>query len=229
MSAASAKGDVVFTDLGPAGNVYDGSKGFAVSGARYGNFTTANLFTASGEGNFAVSEIDLAVLVAADVNTFYASIWTDSIGTPRAEDPVAYWTGMPRAEVPGAYWSLSTNNFAASCCGLISITGITGVHLTGGQSYFLVLGPLSTADASFEVFAANTQGVSSLELFSTDGGSTWSSNGGEFIGAFDVIGAATPEPGYVLLVGIGVAGIMVARRRRSRSQERSAPSAWIAN
>ncbi len=216
MSAAPAKGDVVFTDLGPTGDVYNGFTGWVLFGNAFsntGSWTQANFFTASGAGNLAVSEIDLAVIGGPQsLNTFYASIWTDSAGTPGAE-------------VPGGYWSLLSTRYAAAplCCGLVSVTGITGVHLTGGQSYFLVLGPVSTADASDNYIAANNQGVTGLDLFSTDGGSTWNNeNGIVFTGAFDVI-AATPEPGYVLLVGIGVAGIMKSPDARNhRNQEEDA-------
>ena len=33
-----------------------------------------------------------------------------------------------------------------SCCSLVSVTGITGVTLNGGQQYFMMLGPLSLSD-----------------------------------------------------------------------------------
>jgi hypothetical protein len=205
IGAAPATGDVLFTDLGPAGNVYNGNAGWVEAGGYgAGPYAWAVGFTVSGAGNFAVSQIDLAVLNIDQANTFYTSIWTAG-------------TGAPRAQIPGAYWSLSTPYSAGSCCGLVSVTGITGVSLTGGKSYFLVLGPTDPYDDN--IFAWNSQGVTGLQILSSDGGSTWPVFGwpgvNQTIGAFDILGA-TPEPDSFLALGIGVASIMAARRLRSR-------------
>jgi len=90
-----------------------------------------------------VIQIDLAVSNDEDtLDTFYASIWTEN-------------AGIPGTEVSGAYWSLSTSAIFGTCCALVSITGITGVNLTGGQEYFMILGPLSLSDSSFNVWDWN--------------------------------------------------------------------------
>jgi hypothetical protein len=83
-----------------------------------------------------------------------------------------------------------------------SITGITGVNLNGGQQYFMIVGPLSTADTGMNGRNCDNQGVNGLVLSSTDGGSTWVSDGSSATtGAFDVLSASdpalaesTPEP-----------------------------------
>jgi hypothetical protein len=200
-----AMAGTLFSDLGPAGSVYNGGSGWTVSGTGTvgTSFSSADLFTVAGSGSLAVSQIDLAVSNAAGVNTFYATIWTDNSGTPGSQ-------------VAGASWNpLSTTTSFGDCCGLVSITGITGVSLTGGQQYFMILGPLSTSDNSWNPWNQNNQGVNGDVQYSTDGGVTWNDMGSNTTGAFDVL-SATPEPGSLFLLGTGLIGMLGAFRRRSK-------------
>jgi hypothetical protein len=193
---------VLFTDLGPAGNVYDRDHGWAVTGTDYclspGCFTSAQLFTVSGIGSVPVTGIDLAVDNAYGANSFYASIWTDS-------------SSLPGAQVADAYWTLSTSTPSGSCCDFVSITDIAGVTLTGGQQYFMILGPLSAS--TYDSWQDNNQGVSGLDLWSDNGGATWHSSGAQTLGAFDING--TPEPGSLLLFGTGLISILGVYRRKA--------------
>jgi hypothetical protein len=208
-------GDVLFSDLGLAGAEYN----YLASGWFFGgsggvvpySSIAADFFTVAGTGNFAVSQIDLAVVnYPGELNTFFASIWSVN-------------GFIPGTQVPGAYWTLSTPNSSPVCCSLTPVTGITGVTLTGGQSYFLLLGPLSTTDASNNYIVGNNQGVTGIHDFSIDGGATWLIDGSNMtIGAFDVLGTGspTPEPESFLALGVGVLGIWAARRARLRQPSR---------
>ena len=202
MCLPASAGNILFSDLAPCSSPYDTTFAWAVSGSgpccSSGSFTSADLFTVAGSGSEAVGQIDLAVGTGTAVlNTFYASIWTDD-------------SGSPGSELPGAYWSGSTTSYYPDCCSLFSITGISGVTLTGGQQYFLVLGPLNVTDNSLIFWYENTQGITGDEQYSNNGGTTWSDNGTRTLGAFDVRGV--PEPGSVPLLIAGLAGILIFGR-----------------
>lgn len=196
---------VLFSDLGTGSNVYSlyGVSG-VISGSSSpegGSYTTAQLFTVGGAGAQAVGQIDLGVTYIDPPYTFYASLWTDS-------------SGAPGTQVAGAFWNnLSTNEAVFTCCSLVTISGISGVTLTGGQSYFLVLGPVSISDTSLNVWMFNTVGAVGDYQYSNNGGSSWVDEGAPGpLSAFDVLG--TPEPASLGLSGLGLAGMFLLRGRR---------------
>ena len=198
-------GSIIFSDLGTGGNVYNSSSN------SWGIFGSANsfspnlpqgiaaLFTAGGSGSESVGQIDLGVWYFSGVGTFTASIWTDV-------------SGKPGSQVAGALWSLSTSNTYPACCNLVTVSGISGVTLTGGQQYFMILQPVSYSDNSTNGWNYNSQGVSG-DIQSTPDGSTWTDTGSSAnYAAFDVLGAtAVPEPGSFLLLGAGIAALVVKK------------------
>lgn len=195
----------LYSDLGTVpGSLYSSSGGTNIAGSGnpvFSQQSLAALFTAAGSGSQTVTQIDLAVASLFVPNTFAASIWTDN-------------GGIPGSEVANAYWSLTTNIAPFTCCNFVTVSGISGVTLTGGTSYFMVLAPLSATDTSGSIWADNNVGLYS-GLVSLNGGATWISS--PFLaGAFDVLGGSSvPEPSSVLLVGMGLMGLLLSLGRRA--------------
>jgi hypothetical protein len=202
-SAPGNASTVLFNDLGTGASVYNDDEGWAVqgSGAPEGAITIADEFKTEETGGFSLSEIDLAMGNITSPNTFYVSIWTDV-------------RHHPGTKISGAYWTTSTPYMAFTCCGVVSIDNITGVTLTGGQSYYLVLGPLNPSGDSSNEFALNNQNVDGNVENSVNGGVSWYDIGNGTLGAFDVLGnpVVTPEPALmpVLVLGLGLIGFRFA-------------------
>jgi hypothetical protein len=188
-----ASANLLFSDLGTGGDVYQSFIGWDVQGSGapgFGNTENANLFTVAGTGSEAVAQIDLGVQYSQAVKTFTVNIWTD-VG------------GAPGAHVAGSGWTEATTEPGAGCCSLVTIANITGLTLTGNSQYFMILAPVSLTDASALSWEDNSTGVTGDVQYSNTGGAPWNDLGaGQTLGAFDVQGA--PEPGSLLLLGAGM-------------------------
>jgi hypothetical protein len=182
-TAANASG--IFSDL-PA-DLNAASYGVLGPSSFIGEHDVSMLFTASGGGD--VSQIDIALNLLSGTDAGTVSLSNDvggALGT-----------------------TLGSWSFTPPSAGTATISGISGVNLVAGTSYFL------TASVAGDAF-------DSWRVSDTVGGETIL--GGEVdygpLGAFDILGAdvaATPLPATLPLFagGLGFVGYLARRRKRS--------------
>ena len=188
---------------GPVGDVYNSSTGWTVSGYRVYpeqlHCCQPCSIPESGAARFADRS---GSRVCDRHQQFYASIGTGRRQSAGTQIAGALWTGLSSSQPFGG------------CCGLVTISGISGVTLAPKvpRLFHDSRAPSVTA-TTWEVWNWNNQNVTNLDLYSTDGGMTWNSNGTQTISAFDILGQI-PEPSTFVLLGTGLLGVLGAVRRR---------------
>lgn len=177
---------------------YNCCQGWTIGGAssQVGLTEDAMGFTAMAGGN--VSQIDVGLGWVNGENGATISLWTSSNNTPGTE------LGS---------WAVSNQPVFGSSSTELTTVMVTGVTITAGQQYFLVItGNDSTWDAW------NLNSTNDVGLLEQNSGSGWNQFAGSTLGAFDVqvggSGGTTPEPASFLLLGTGLLGVVGVVRRK---------------
>jgi hypothetical protein len=188
----TAHASVIFSDL-PA-DLTAASYGVLGPSSFIGEHDVSMLFTTSGGGD--VSQIDIALNLLSGTNAGTVSLSNDvggALGT-----------------------TLGSWSFTPPSVGTATITGISGVNLAAGTSYFLTATVAGSAFASWRV--SDTVGGETILGGEVDYGP---------LGAFDILGAdvtATPLPATLPLFagGLGFVGYLTRRRKQSSGQRLAA-------
>lgn len=202
LTAGAASASTIYSSFGP-GNTYDCCSGVVVTGAQTTGtpFEEGAGFTSPYAAN--VEQIDIALSSIQGTDAAIVSLWTNSGNVPGTQ--LASWTlyGLPS-------WFGNPGNTP------VTISGISGVHLNAGASYFLVASPLDGNDDTWDAWHNNNQGLTGQQPVNE--GSGWFTGYSTAL-AFDILGSATPtavpEPASIALMVGGIAGVARLRRRNA--------------
>lgn len=174
----------------------DGGQGIVSSGTQ-----RAVSFTTSGTA-FSVTSVTMRL-------TNYISSTDTALLTFRLNDG-----DSPSATV---FASLNAPASASNADGNFVFTPTSGITLTANTTYWLVIAAASNTETFSWLRSDPSETPTGLATFgiqaiSENSGGTWSegSNGPH---SFAINGNTVPEPGTILLVGLGLAGLLFVRRR----------------
>ena len=163
----------IYTNLGTGTNVYNGAAGTGVLGKNVPNQPfpewVANGFTPTA--NHTVTEIQVGVSWVQGENSVILSLNEDNGGKPGKTLYITQFTNLPTF---------------GTCCTLQTATLTTGVPVTQGTQYWVVLRTKPTNQGTWNVWNNNFKDLQGP--FSNSLGNGWFQQSTQELGAFAVLG-----------------------------------------
>ena len=163
----------IYSNLGTGNNVYNAAAGTGVLGHNVPSQPfpewVANGFTPTADHT--VTEIQVGVTYVQGPDTVILSLNADNGGKPGQALYITQFTNLPTF---------------GTCCTLETATLTTGVHVTKGTQYWVVLRTLSSNQGTWDVWNNNFQDLQGA--FSNSTGHGWNKQSTQELGAFGVFG-----------------------------------------
>ncbi|HKS74151.1 MAG TPA: choice-of-anchor R domain-containing protein [Terriglobales bacterium] len=163
----------IYSNLGTGSNVYNGGAGTGVLGHNVPNQPfpewVANGFTPTA--NHTVTQIQVGVTWVEGPNSVILSLNADNNGQPGKVLFITQFTNLPTF---------------GTCCTLQTANLTTGVPVTQGTLYWVVLRTLSTNQGTWNVWNNNFADLQGA--FSNSTGHGWNKQSVQELGAFAVLG-----------------------------------------
>ena len=204
--AATTTAGPIYSNLGPGLSFEPGSSIRAASGS-------AVVFSPSGLA--AATPFDVPVASDYALTDIYLALYG-----PATQVQVELRNnagGAPGAILASWLMTFPAFSFTNTIVGAQTISGITGITLDAGATYWLAIFP--TAPGTDTWWYHNNTGQTNIKASSFNGGASWS-NTLNANGAFGVFGDAqattVPDPATLITLGTGLLGLVSARVRARR-------------
>lgn len=166
----------------------------------------AYTFTTPAGSDYDLNEIDIALTRVASGSTVSVQLRSDQSASPGAVLKTWSLTGLP---IFGNTHTLDASQ---------QITGISGVTLSSGTSYWIAAVPAAPGSDvvwNYNNYPTSSTGVSAIGALSSSGGVSWFPSGSTTTpGGFAVYANPIPEPSAVSLMLAGIVALWQLRSKR---------------
>lgn len=151
---------VLYSNLGPNNNTYDGNEGWTIAGPQSAlGFDQAIAQPYTPSTNVTVQGLQLALGYVEGADEMAVAIFTDANGLPGK---------------PIKFWNVTNIPSFGTCCSLVTVRDPSGVALTAGTQYWVVVGWDSLSETIYGVWDYTYNNAQGTVAFASSGNNnTW--------------------------------------------------------